>query len=1321
MTDKDIRIEIKAESSKASAEIKKLTRDIDKMNKRIREGGVGSATQVGQMTRSFKSLTAHVSKLALIYGSFKTLMTGTVITAQFEQSIQKLGIYSGASAEELGLLEEKAKELGESTIFSASQVAEGMNEMALAGLSSEDMLAGIGDTLNLASVGMLSLKEATDYTVTSMKTYGLKATDMNDITDIFAKGSTISATTVTQLGQALTKVGAVASTYNVSLEETTALLGVLADGGRRASEAGTQLKISMLRLASNPEAKKYLDKLKISMYGLEVQADGTTKKALLPFTEQLRIVRDALKELDAEARNEAMARIFGTEAVATAQILMDNLEEVHSKLAKIKDAMQNDFATTSAQLMMDTLVGSFKNLMSALEGLAIKIVGEMTPALREMLDTWTEVIRGMDSDALGDVSEGLGNMIAFLGNIVSVLATVGGATMTWSSANKELSKTLGTLAVAILVIRRNALMTDKALLALARNPYFILLTAGIITIDLTVDALEAQNKALKKVANTLKETADRQTSYNDKLDKALNSSTGEIGKNNFEKLIFIKQTEDAIGALKKEIDAVSESRTIGDRKTKQLKKLWEEYYRLKDFIKLVTGQIKEETVAEKKATDAKIKAYEATDKAKENYTDYTKALDKGISSIEKSYNKEQKALDKLKISHAKLRREMLANEKKYADELNQISEDYEQLEYDANTKNLSEHKKYLADKARAVELSKKAEEAFDDGRLAEASRYYAEAKSLATSFAGSVIKENDKILVSEKQTRKEALSIYETTQAGEKKLIAEKRRLEKEANIAKLDFIEFEMEATIAQVEVMGFVLKALKDYKKEAGENINPFDDDGYLQEKLKELKGLRDGIKDFSKNAKLRLNKSKFDNDMKEVEGDIKKIDSKPASVDVEINTKQIDKATEKVYKLKKTMQQDVDGIRSEVWVVVEGEKEVEKLKSSIIEVKDAGGNPINMYVDSRDLVEANDHIKDIKTGISEPLILSVKSDNKEVEKTKESVKEVGRLTIGEYTVKIGADTTPADFDIPKYIQNVSENKKGDIKFGADIDEAKTEVEKWKAEVADEKNTTPLLAELNLEKAEARLAELKESNKYSVKTIVNPEFTKAEKLIADFGKKEEKKPIKKKVEVKTDDISKEVDKEEKKIESKPPIEIKVTAETSKAITESTTATTAINAMQGFIKVSSDPSGAVSEVNALVDWINTQKAYVHTYEVWHPARAGGGYIQKLADGGQFTGSGRVSGYDPTDSDSVNAKLTGGEYVINRTATDFIGIGVLDAINAMKFDKPKGYAEGGVVGENTVSRNISLNFMDDNGSAMATMTDEATAQKIENYFRKYAQ
>ena len=257
MTDTDIQIKIDAVAGNASKEINKLTKDIAKMNKTIATGGKVTTQNVGQMTRSFKSLTAHVSKLAIIYGTFKTLMTGTVITAQFEQSIQKLGIYSGATAQELALLEEKAKALGESTVFSASQVAEGMNEMALAGLSSEDMLAGIGDTLNLASVGMISLKEATDYTVTSMKTYGLEASDMNDITDIFAKGSTISATTVTQLGQALTKVGAVASTYNVSLEETTALLGVLADGGRRASEAGTQLKISMLRLASNPEAKKY--------------------------------------------------------------------------------------------------------------------------------------------------------------------------------------------------------------------------------------------------------------------------------------------------------------------------------------------------------------------------------------------------------------------------------------------------------------------------------------------------------------------------------------------------------------------------------------------------------------------------------------------------------------------------------------------------------------------------------------------------------------------------------------------------------------------------------------------------------------------------------------------------------------------------------------------------------------------------------------------------------------------------------------------------------------------------------------------------------
>jgi len=1166
MTDTDIQIKINAVATDASREIKRLTKQIDAMNKTIAKGGKVNQYAVGQMTRSFKSLTAHVSKLMIIYGTFKTLLTSTVITAKFEQSVKKLGIYSGATAIQLQELEDKAKALGESTVFSASQVAEGMNEMALAGLSSEQMLAGIGDTLNLASVGMITLKEATDYTVTSMKTYGLEATDMNNITDIFAKGATISATTVTQLGHALTKAGAVANSYNISLEETTAMLGLLADGGRRGAEAGTQLKIAMLRLASNPEAKKYLDQLNISMYKMIEQADGTRKKVLLPFTEQLRIVRDRLRELDAEARNEAMARIFGTEAVASAEILMNNLEKVHENLAKIRDAMANDFATQSAIAMVDTLTGTFKNLLSALEGLAIKIIADMTPALREMLDGWTETIRGMDEDEVNMFAESLINLVNAVVLTTDTITKFSGTTIGFISENRNLLKVVASLGVAFKILKSEMLATFvvgmgsagmsvtrfTGLLIVARlkvmalgtamMSWTILATGGIVAVvaglAIYIDRLQDTWKKRKKLLDLENKGSRDYASIVDRIVEATNYQTGVIGKNNVERAKLAKAISEEISKLLQEEKTLKKGSLTTEEYIQKKETLKEVISSLQQKLVQLGSSWEKETGAIKKATDAQIENLEISQKALDNFDKYDKTLQKRVNATDKAIKKIEKIERGLLLKQKQIEVERLAIIKKYADMRSQIIEEYDSLEYEGKTKNLSSYEKYLSDRNRALDLANKAEEALTEGRLAEASRYYSEAKSLASSFSASVIEENGKILASSDETYRIALSIYKKTKEGELKILNQKKIAELEANANKMELIVLELEGQQALLKMQKEQLEALKNLGKTAEETKKDFDEQDYFEKINKDFDETVAKFKSKHLEAVAKLDKEKFDQASQQLEEKIDKINNK--GIDLKVKVKDIDEATKKTHHLESRL---VNGNYEMVVVANDEDLDESHKKVSRLETKLVNGN-YEMVVVTED-VELDDTTKKVS-------------------------KLETKLVNGNYEMVVVTN----------------------------IKDAKKEIDKIESHAKSKK---PVTQELVSDVLPAKLA--------------------IDQFVGWVGTQE-----------------------------------------------------------ASMKVYVNITPATQGVNKLIAWINNQVAYVDVYERYHSARAGGGLIPRFANGGMFTGSGRVAGYDPTDSDKVSARLTGGEFVVKREAVDSYGLSILHAINTMSYPKPRGYAMGGVVG-----------------------------------------
>lgn len=178
----------------------------------------------------------------------------------FEQSMNKVSAISGATGADFDMLRNKAKELGATTSFSASQAADGMSFLAMAGFEANEIVSAMPGVLNLAAAGNMDLATSADIASNILTGFGMTAEESNRMVDILAKTFTSSNTNLVQLGEAMKYVAPVAHGFGVSVEETAAIVGMLSDAGIQSSMAGTTLRNIIVTLG---EAS---DELGFSMY-----------------------------------------------------------------------------------------------------------------------------------------------------------------------------------------------------------------------------------------------------------------------------------------------------------------------------------------------------------------------------------------------------------------------------------------------------------------------------------------------------------------------------------------------------------------------------------------------------------------------------------------------------------------------------------------------------------------------------------------------------------------------------------------------------------------------------------------------------------------------------------------------------------------------------------------------------------------------------------------------------------------------------------------------------------------------------------------------
>ncbi|AIU39708.1 tail length tape-measure protein [Vibrio phage phi 2] len=311
------------------------------------------------------------------------------IAAQFEQSMAKVGAVSNATDEQLAQLTATARSLGATTSWSASQAAEGMQFLAMAGFNTQQTIAAMPGMLDLASAGATDLGTAADIASNILTGFNLKAEEMGRLGDVMVNTFTTSNTNLSMLGETMKYVAPVAAATGVSLEQAAAMAAKLGDAGIQGSNAGTALRAVISRLsAPTSEASKALQAL-----GIQTQdANGNLRDVPTILSE----MNQAMASLGSATKQEMTAAIFGLEAASGATVLLGQAGS--GQLQKYTESLyQTGSASRVAAKQNDTAMGAMRRLSSAAESIAITMGNIFLPTLASGADKLAGLVAIADS------------------------------------------------------------------------------------------------------------------------------------------------------------------------------------------------------------------------------------------------------------------------------------------------------------------------------------------------------------------------------------------------------------------------------------------------------------------------------------------------------------------------------------------------------------------------------------------------------------------------------------------------------------------------------------------------------------------------------------------------------------------------------------------------------------------------------------------------------------------------------------------------------------------------------------------------------------
>lgn len=341
-----------------------------------------AAGAISKNNATIASTAPYASGVGMAMGA--GLIKSITIGAAFESDMAKVAAVSRASDEELKTLTKTARQLGSKTQWSASEAAQGMQYLAMAGFKTNEIIETMPGMLNLASAGAIDLASASDIASNILTGFGLSASDMNRVGDVLTNTFTQSNTTLQGLGATMKYAAPVAKAMGVSIEQAAAMAGKLGDAGIQGEMAGTTLRSVLLRLSAPSE------KAAVALDALGVKTTDSNGK-MKSFPAILKELNSAMSGMSESARANFTKTIFETEAMSGALVLMEQAGS--GALDKFIGAVQDvGSAEAVARKQIDNLNGDVTILISAMQELYLKIYDSVKPALRSFAQLATEIV-----------------------------------------------------------------------------------------------------------------------------------------------------------------------------------------------------------------------------------------------------------------------------------------------------------------------------------------------------------------------------------------------------------------------------------------------------------------------------------------------------------------------------------------------------------------------------------------------------------------------------------------------------------------------------------------------------------------------------------------------------------------------------------------------------------------------------------------------------------------------------------------------------------------------------------------------------------------
>ena len=624
-------------AGKQSEAQKALARDIEANTQKLKQLKKEYESVASVVGAKMQAIGASLQDVGSKMSSVGTKLTTTVslplaavgaaavkTTADFDTSMSKVKAISGATGEDFDKLRNKAREMGSKTKFSASEAADGMTYMAMAGWKTEDMLDGLEGIMNLAAASGEDLATTSDIVTDALTAFGLQSKDSGHFADVLAAASSNANTNVSMMGETFKYAAPIAGSLGYSVEDTAVAIGLMANAGIKGSQAGTALRTMLTKLSGDI-------KITGSQLGEVTIKTSNADGSMRDLSAILSDCRGAFSQLTESEKANVASSLVGQEAMSGFLAIMNAGQ---GDVDNLTNAIANCDGTTQqmADDMQNNLGGQLQVLKSMLEEVAIQIGDALMPTIKKVVEKIQDWVA-----AFSNLDEGTKEMIVKIGLVIAAigpLLVVGGQII---GGIGTIIKTVGNLF--------NVLMAHPIVALVAAIG--ALVAAGVGWYEWTKKQAEAEYGLTEEQKNLIKTIEDEKKAYDDlkgKREEQMSATEGEL-----------KHLDNLIEEYNGYIDSNGKvKKGYEDRAEFILTTLAQAFgFERDEMDKLIdkNGRLGEEIdkLMEKKRQDAMLSAY------LESYQEAIAKTEEGMKKYTEAVNARKEASEKLKIAEDNLK------------------------------------------------------------------------------------------------------------------------------------------------------------------------------------------------------------------------------------------------------------------------------------------------------------------------------------------------------------------------------------------------------------------------------------------------------------------------------------------------------------------------------------------------------------------------------------------------------------------------------------------------------------------------------------------